>query len=75
MERYNNYAKDERFSDYRLLYLTPEGNESEVFVNKLLVRIDRTAVAVQQTEQDAWVVYPIPARDVLHISGEPVDFV
>ncbi len=55
--------------------LDAEGNESEVFVNKLLVRIDRTAVAVQQTEQDAWVVYPIPARDVLHISGEPVDFV
>lgn len=29
LERYNNYAKDEKFSDYRLLYLTPEGNESD----------------------------------------------
>lgn len=34
LERYNNYAKDERFSDYRLLYLTPEGNESETIEDK-----------------------------------------
>lgn len=27
LERYNNYAKDKKFSDYRLLYLTPEGND------------------------------------------------
>lgn len=34
LERYANYAKDEKFSDYRLLYLTPEGNESETIEDR-----------------------------------------
>ena len=34
LERYNNYAKDKKFSDYRLLYLTPEGNESDTIEDK-----------------------------------------
>ena len=34
LERYNNYAKDKKFSDYRLLYLTPEGNESNTIKDK-----------------------------------------
>lgn len=33
LERYDNYAKD-KFSDYRLLYLTPEGNESDTIKDK-----------------------------------------
>ena len=34
LERYNNYAKDKKISDYRLLYLTPEGNESDTIEDK-----------------------------------------
>lgn len=34
LERYDNFAKDKKFSDYRLLYLTPEGNESDTIKDK-----------------------------------------
>lgn len=34
LERYDNYAKDKKFLDYRLLYLTPEGNESDTIKDK-----------------------------------------
>lgn len=34
LRHYDNYAKDKKFSDYRLLYLTPEGNESNTIEDK-----------------------------------------
>ena len=34
LERYNNFAKDAHFQDYRLLFFTPEGKESDTIEDK-----------------------------------------